>query len=117
MAKPLQHGDIVLVPFPFADLSGQKVRPAVVVSADPQNAEPIVAFITSNLMNRSPRGAEVELLRSDAEFRVTGLKGDSLVRLDKLVTLSRGTITRRLGTAGPATRAKVAAALRRTFGL
>jgi hypothetical protein len=35
MAKPLHHGDVVLVPFPFGDLSGRKVRPAVIVSADP----------------------------------------------------------------------------------
>jgi mRNA interferase MazF len=53
----LHQGDVVLIPFPFADLSGQKVRPAVVVSADPQGTELIVAFITSVLTNRSPRGA------------------------------------------------------------
>lgn len=117
MPKPLHQGDVVLVPFPFADLTGHKVRPAVIASADPQSAELIVAFITSNLANRSPRGAEVELLASDAEFRVTGLKTDSILRVDKLVTLSRAVVTRRLGTIGPATRAKAAAALRRSFGL
>ncbi len=117
MAKPLHRGDVVLVPFLFADLTGQKVRPAVIVSTDPQDPELIVAFITNNLTNRSGRGAEFELLRSDAEFRVTGLKGDSLLRLDKLVTLSRGVITRRLGTTGPATQTRTAAALCRTFGL
>src|SRR5213592_3682371 len=85
----LHQGDIVLVSFPFSDLSGRKMRPAVIVSADPQGSELIVAFITSVLTNRSPRGAEVELLRSDPEFRVTGLKADSLIRLDKLVTLER----------------------------
>src|SRR2546421_7853105 len=104
MAKPLQHGDVVLVPFPFADLTGRKMRPAVIVSADPQGSELIVAFITSVLTNRSPRGAEVELLRSDPEFRSSGLKVDSLVRPDKLVTLSSNVISRRLGTTGPATK-------------
>jgi hypothetical protein len=39
MAKTLNHGDVVLVPFPFADLTGQKLRPAVLISADPQGAE------------------------------------------------------------------------------
>lgn len=28
--KPLQRGDVVLVTFPFTDLSGSKKRPAVV---------------------------------------------------------------------------------------
>lgn len=118
MAKPpLHQGDVVLVPFPFADLSGQKMRPAVIVSADPQGHELIVAFITSVLTNRSPRGAEVELLQSDPEFRVTGFKSNSLIRLDKLVTLSRSIISRRLGSTGIATRAKLIAGLRRAFGL
>lgn len=117
MSTLLRQGDIVLVPFPFADLSGRKMRPAAIISADPQRFELTVAFITSVLTNRSPMGAEVELLRSDPEFRGTGLKADSLVRLDKLVTLSRGAIARRLGTTGPATRSKMAAMLRRAFGV
>lgn len=117
MPKPLHHGDVILVPFPFTDLSGQKVRPAVIVSADPQRSELILAFITSVLTNRSPHGTEVEMLRSDPEFRATGLKGDSLIRLDKLVTLSRSIIRRRLGTTGPGTRQKMATMLRRALDL
>jgi mRNA interferase MazF len=113
----LPRGDVVLVPFPFADLTGNKVRPGVIISADPQGPELIVAFVTSVLTNRSSRGAEAELLRSDPEFRASGLKADSLIRLDKLVTLSRGVISRRLGVVGPVTRANVAAKLRIAFNL
>lgn len=78
MAAPsrLHQGDVVLVPFPFADLTGRKVRPAVVVSADPQSEEVIRAFITSVLSNRSPRRTEVEFLHSHAEFPATGLRVD-----------------------------------------
>lgn len=107
----------VLVPFPFADLTGRKVRPAVVVSADPQTPELTLAFVTSVVTNRSPRGTEVELPRSHPEFRDTGLKSDSLIRLDKLVTLSRRVVSRRLGKAGPATKTAIAAMLRRAFDL
>ncbi len=87
------------------------------VSANPQSAELILAFITSVLTNRSARGAEVELLRNDPEFKSSGLKVDSLIRLDKLVTLSNSLISRRLGKLGPATKVKVAAMLRVAFGL
>ena len=73
--------------------------------------ELIVAFITSVWSNRSPREAEVELLQADPEFRLSGLKTDSLVRLDKIVTLSSNVISRRLGTLGPATQTKIGAML------
>lgn len=93
------------------------MRPAVIISADPQGPELIVAFIASVLTNRSSRGADVELAPSDPEFPLSGLKVGSLVRLDKLVTISAGVISRRLGTAGPATKQKMAAALRLSLGL
>lgn len=115
--RALHQGEVILVPFPFADLTGKKLRPAVIVSVDPQGPELIIAFITSVLTNRSPRGAEVELLRGDPEFSVSGLKTDSLVRLDKLVTVSRAVISRRLGAVGSATKAKLLASLGLAFGL
>lgn len=46
----------------------------------------------------------------------SGLKVDSLIRLDKLVTLTANMITRRLGL-GSAARADVAIRLRLAFGL
>jgi len=119
MSSPatLFQGDVVLPPFPFADLSGSKVRPAVIISADPQGPELVVAFITSVMMNRSPRGADVELRQGDQEFATTGLKTDSLLRLDKLVTISRSAILRRLGALGPMTRQRLETALLRAFRL
>ena len=119
MASPskLRRGDVVLVPFPFADLSGRKLRPAVVISADPQGPEVILAFITSVMTNRSLRGAEVELVRGNAEFHITGLKVDSLIRLDKIVTLATAVVSRRLGKAGPVTLNALGSMLRKAFDL
>jgi mRNA interferase MazF len=39
---PYEFGDVVLVPFPFADSSGVKKRAAAVVSSNAYNAEAIV---------------------------------------------------------------------------
>jgi len=49
----MNRGDVVLVPFPFQDKPGEKVRPAVVVQSDAENrrlANTILAMITGNLV-------------------------------------------------------------------
>ena len=54
----IKRGDIILVPFPFSDQSGQKVRPVLVVSNDHYNNscdDLIVCGITSRLIT-SRRG-------------------------------------------------------------
>ena len=47
-----QRGDIVLIPFPFSDLSATKTRPAVVVSSDHYQevrAELLLANVSSQV--------------------------------------------------------------------
>ena len=51
----MNRGDVVVVPFPFQDRPGEKIRPAVVVQADAENrrlANTILAMITGNLVQR-----------------------------------------------------------------
>ena len=86
-------GSIVLTRFPFTDLSGDKRRPALVVSRDnDRRTDLVVAFITS-----VPRtGPDVAPLNPDPG---TGLKVPSVVRFDKLATLDRSVIAGKLGTA------------------
>ena len=48
----MNRGDVVIVPFPFQDKPGQKIRPAVVVQSDFENrrlANTVLAMITGNL--------------------------------------------------------------------
>jgi len=95
----LHRGDVVLVPFPFTDLTGQKVRPAVIISPDPVEEDMILAFITSVIP--SPLlSTDFFLEKSHLEFPLTGLKAASVFRMAKLVTLHRSLILRRLGKVG-----------------
>jgi len=96
----LHRGDIVLVPFPFTDLTGRKVRPAVIVSPDPVGEDIILAFITS-VVPLPLLSTDFLLEESHLEFPLTGLRTASVFRMTKLVTLHRSLILRRLGKVGP----------------
>lgn len=93
---PLNRGDIVLAAFPFTDLSMHKRRPALVLNENTDEGDVILAFIGSQVPS-SPTSANVILESVADDFYETGLKTSSMVRLDKLATLERNLITRRIG--------------------
>lgn len=91
----LKRGDIVLVSFPFTDLSSVKVRPAVIISRDPQLDDVIIAFISS--VTENPRASEILLENKNPDFITTGLKKTSVFKMDKLLTIASILIIRKLG--------------------
>jgi len=113
--RALSRGDVVLISFPFTDLSADKVRPALVV-AQVTGDDLILAFMTSHV-NKIDLQTDILLEPSQAEFSRTGLKVPSVVRLSKLATLHRGLVRRRLGTLGQQTMEDVDRALRYVFKL
>ena len=93
----MKRGTIVLTPFPFTNLSGKKVRPAVVVSrSDRQGRDILLAFITGQQPSTL---APTDLLVEDShpDFPQTGLKKSSVVKLDKLVTIETSILLGELG--------------------
>ncbi|MEB3174042.1 MAG: type II toxin-antitoxin system PemK/MazF family toxin [Cyanobacteriota bacterium] len=96
---PLVKGDIVLVPFPFTNLSQTKIRPAVVLWVDPQGQDITLCFISSQNLDRITSD-ELILARDDPEFTQTGLKVTSKIRATRIVTLERRLLQRRLGRLG-----------------
>jgi len=88
-----KRGDVVLVGFVFSDESGQKLRPAMVISSSAYNRgrkEVVVAAITSNVKRR---------LFGDhllADWKGAGLLFPS-VATGVLRTVARGVIYRKLG--------------------
>lgn len=82
----LVKGDVVIVPFPFSDLSAAKRRPALVVAALPGD-DAILCQITS----RNVRD-ESALALQDADFSRGGLKKPSNIRPNRLFTADRALI-------------------------
>jgi len=113
----LKRGDIVLVAFPFTDLTAEKLRPAVIASADPQQTDVIIAFISSVVPPGGPSETDYLLKQDNPDFVRTGLKQTSTFRMRKLLTIERSKIVRRLGKASPATRRELDIRLRRAVGL
>ena len=92
----LKKGDIVLVPFPFTDLSTSKLRPALVLYTNQSNQDITLCFISSQGLSNI-QDDEFILNITDSEFSKTGLKAVSKVRVTRIVTLERQLITRKLG--------------------
>lgn len=92
-----KQGDIVLVNFPFTDLSKTKKRPALLLSADWYNQSSpdcILVPITSLIRNPLPR--QDVLILGDAAKR-SGLLYDSAIRTGNPFTLDQTLIIRVLG--------------------
>jgi mRNA interferase MazF len=87
------RGDVVLVPFPFTDLSAQRQRPAVVLSGDrfhQSSQDVIIAAITSQ---RASLFTDYPL----QDWQSAGLLGPSVVRVGKLLTVHQALIRKKLG--------------------
>lgn len=85
----MNKGNIVLVKFPFTDLSGSKYRPAVVLCSN--NADTTVCFVTTQIAWQE----STDILLSPTEKN--GLKKESLIRLNKIATLNKSLIKGLLG--------------------
>jgi mRNA interferase MazF len=109
------RGDIVLMQLPCTDLSGQKVRPAAIV-ARVVGPDVTVAFITSQAVDGYTT-AHVALDASDVEFGTTGLRVASFIRAERVATLHRSLLLRRLGRLGPDATQRLDRALREVFVL
>jgi mRNA-degrading endonuclease toxin of MazEF toxin-antitoxin module len=108
---------VVLVPFPFDDLSSDKVRPAVCLT-EPigPHDHVIVAFITSSVAD-APLDTDLVIDSSDPDFASTGLRVSSTLQLHRLLTVTRALLRRELGALSPEMQMLVQARLRRLFEL
>lgn len=73
-----QRGDVVLIPFPYTDLTATKTRPDIVVSSAAYHTvrtELLLAYVSSQIAKATP---PVDIILSD--WRRAGLPKPSFVR-------------------------------------
>lgn len=94
----MAHGDIVLVPFPFTDLSGRKRRPALVVSPDGFDPEDLIlCAITSRIPGRLNTW---DVALGSRDLLEGALPRPSVVKVGKLFTMHQRLIVGRFGRIG-----------------
>ena len=89
---PFTAGQIVILPFPFSDLSHSKFRPALLL-ADAGRGDWIACQITSNPF-ADPRAVEI----TNGDFATGGLQRVSYVRPGKLFTAHQDLFANSAGT-------------------
>jgi len=90
-------GNILLVSFPFDDLSSSKVRPAVCLTGSiGPHRHLVLAFITSQAPG-NPVQSDIVIPETHPLFLKTGLRVTSTVRLHRLMTVSASIVRRDLG--------------------
>ncbi len=94
-----KQGEIVLVPFPYSDLSGSKRRPVLVVSNDAYNAsfpDIVVVAITS----KTEKLDNYSLTLESGDLEIGQLPEPSLIRAHKLFTIEQSRILKRFSVLG-----------------
>lgn len=82
-------GDIIVIPFPFSDLSGSKKRPALVL-ADLQGDDIILCQITSQQTKD-----KYSIAIKDSDFKIGKLPAPSNIRPNRIFTADKKIIIRK----------------------
>ena len=90
MAK-LVKGDVVVVPFPYSDLSSAKKRPALILGT-PEVNDVILCQITSR-----QRYDKYVIDLKDSDFRQGKLNLDSFIRPNRIFTADKSIILYKIG--------------------
>jgi len=92
---------IVLVPFPFDDLSAYKVRPALCLTNEIGKYNHIIIAFISSRIPEDQIDTDLILFKDSENSIGTGLTVDSVIMLHKMVTIPKSLIKRKLGVINP----------------
>jgi mRNA interferase MazF len=115
----VKRGSVVLICYPFTDLTGAKVRPALVFTPDHllSRLEDVLCLFISTAIPEELLPTDFVLEPGHVSFRNTGLKRRSVLRMHKLALLHKALVLRVLGEGDQALMHEVNQRLRLALGL
>jgi mRNA interferase MazF len=102
-----QAGQLVLVPFPYTNLSGTKLRPVLMLRRTSARFDDWLVCMVSSQLHQAEPGLDEIVASSESDFAATGLKTSSVLRLSRLAVVDGGVITGSLGAIGTARLASI----------
>jgi len=109
----IKQKDVVLLPYPFTDLKGKKVRPALIVSNDLVNNKSkdcIMLPLTSVIKDES-----YSIVINQDDLSSGQLIKSSRIKIDKIFTVEKRLVVMKIGTLSHNTFEKVKAELLNVF--
>ena len=116
----MNRGDVVLADLPYSDASGSKVRPALVVQCDVNNArldDVILALITRNISRSGLEPTQLLIDPGTEAGKSSGLNFPSALKCSNLYTIDQQHVLATIGSLSPALMRKVDDCLKAALGL
>jgi mRNA interferase MazF len=101
----MKEGDVLLASLPQGD-SAAKNRPVLFLKLMPPFRDFLVCGISTQVQQAVP-GLDEVIAPADADFRASGLKAASLIRLGYLAVLPRSDFKGRIGSVAPLRRSRL----------
>jgi mRNA interferase MazF len=108
---------IVLLPFPFDDLSATKVRPAVCLTEPIGLHKHVVLAFISSRIPIAPLPTDLVIEATHSDFAATRLRAASTIQAHRLMTATTSVIQRKLGILSARLAGEFENRLRIVFGL
>ncbi len=109
----LQQKEIILLPYPFSNLEGKKVRPALVVSNNAFNnkSDDFIAVPLTSIIKDEP----YSVIINQEDLSSGKLIRQSRVRADKLFTVEKSIVIMKIGFLKDATFNKIKSEIMKVF--
>jgi mRNA interferase MazF len=92
----MKQMDIVLLPYPFSDLSNTKIRPALIISNDNINkiSQDCIMVPLTTVLKNEPYSINI----TQVDFENGQLIKPSRIKVDKIIAVKQSLIIKKIGT-------------------
>lgn len=93
----VKAGDVILIDFPFTVPKQSKVRPAVIITETKDKYHDLIICAISSVLPEKLSEREILISKKNPAFPSTGLRVDSVIKIDRIATLRQADVITQLG--------------------